>query len=69
MTENKIKEIMLDLGQKARMASRSVCTLNTKTKNDILLTANPRKRGESMTKCGTETSIKTSVKTATPRPG
>ena len=39
MTENKIKEIMLDLGKKARMASRSVCTLNTKTKNDILLHA------------------------------
>ena len=39
MTENKIKEIMLDLGKKARMASRSVCTLNTKTKNDILLDA------------------------------
>jgi len=39
MTENNIKEIMLDLGKNASMASHSVCTLKTKTKNDILLDA------------------------------
>ena len=39
MTENKIKEIMLDIGKNARMASHSVCTLDEKTKNDILFDA------------------------------
>ena len=39
MTENKIKEIMLDIGKNARMASHSVCTLDAKTKNDILFDA------------------------------
>ena len=36
MTENKLKKIMLDLGKNAKIASHSVCTLDTKTKNDIL---------------------------------
>ena len=39
MTENKIKDIMLNLGKNARRASHSVCTLDTKTKNDILFDA------------------------------
>ena len=39
MTENKIKEIMLDIGKNARMASHSVSTLDAKTKNDILFDA------------------------------
>ena len=39
MTENKIKEIMLDIGKNARMASHSVSTLDEKTKNDILFDA------------------------------
>ena len=39
MTENKIKDIMLKLGKNARRASHSVCTLDTKTKNDILFDA------------------------------
>ena len=32
MTENKIKEIMLDIGKNARMASHSVSTLDEKDK-------------------------------------
>ena len=32
MTENKIKEIMLDIGKNARKASHSVCTLDEKKK-------------------------------------
>ena len=39
MTENIIKEIMLDIGKNARVASHSVSALDANTKNDILFDA------------------------------